>query len=115
MTYSEKGFTARIKNVQRGHARMAHGYDSKVGRDGLIVFRPKRRKRSFPLRGLMLMIVGLLCFKGLVMAQFGAATYDARVDNLRQGTMLEQAGAVIMQADPVSRFIAIKAAPLLRS
>ncbi|RKF14214.1 hypothetical protein D6850_12150 [Roseovarius spongiae] len=94
--------------------RMANGYVSKVGRDGLIVFRPKRRKRPVPVRGLMLLVVGVLCFKGLIMAQYGNAIYDARVADLRTGTTVEQVGALIMQADPISQFIAERAAPLFR-
>ncbi|QIE46735.1 hypothetical protein G5B38_15060 [Pseudohalocynthiibacter aestuariivivens] len=112
MTYSQNGFSTRLRKVQRTHVRMARGYDSKVGADGLIVFRPKRRKMSFPLRGFVLMIMGVLLFKGLIMAQSGADAYAARIAVLEQGTVLEQAGAVLMYADPVTQAIATKAAPL---
>ncbi|MDX1784978.1 MAG: hypothetical protein R3210_02540 [Roseovarius sp.] len=112
MTYSQNGFSARLKKVERKHVRLARGYDSKVGPDGLIVFRPKRRKMSFPLRGFVLLIMGVLLFKGLIMAQIGADAYDARIEVLEQGTVLEQVGAVVMYADPITEAIAEKATPL---
>ncbi len=112
MTYTQNGFSARLRKVQRSHARMARGYHSKVGADGLIVFRPKRRKMSFPLRGFVLLIMGVLVFKGLIMAQSGADVYAARIDALKQGTALEQAGAVLMYADPVTQAVARKTSPL---
>lgn len=112
MTYSQNGFENRLRNVQRTRVRMAHGYTSKVGADGLIVFRPKRRKLAFPWRGFALLIVGVFIFKGLIIAQSGEDAYAARLAALQTGTTLEQAGAVMMQSDPVSKAIAGKLAPL---
>ena len=112
MADTQNEFADRLKLVRRKHVKMAHGYDCKVGRDGLIVFRPKRRKPSFPIKGLVLLAVGFICFKGLVMAQIGQSVYEARVDQLSQGTVFEQAGAFVMQADPVATRIAEKAAPI---
>ncbi|MEB8388996.1 hypothetical protein OO012_17340 [Rhodobacteraceae bacterium KMM 6894] len=109
---TQNGFTDRLKKVNRKHARMARGYDSKVGRDGLIVFRPKRRKAAMPVRGLILAAVALFGFKALVIVQLGASTYDARVEGLQAGTTLEQIGAFVMQADPVSAALAVQMAPL---
>ena len=109
---TQNGFTDRLKKVNRKHARMAHGYDSKVGRDGLIVFRPKRRRRGMPIRGLMLAGAAFLGFKALLIVQLGASTYDARVQVLQGGTTVEQIGAFVMQADPVSTALSIQMAPL---
>ncbi|MCZ4354266.1 hypothetical protein O4H61_17255 [Roseovarius aestuarii] len=111
-TTTENGFAARLKKVNRKHTRMARGYDAKVGRDGLIVFRPKRRKAGMPIRGLMLAGAALLGFKALAIVQLGAGGYDARVEALQNGTAVEQAGAFVMQPDPVSTAIATRLAPL---
>ncbi len=113
MSDTRNGFGTRLKNVERKHAKMARGYDCKVGRDGLIVFKPKRRRARFPWKGLMLLAIGVLSFKGLVIAYTGDDAYDQRVAELRVGTMPEQFGAVVMQTDPVSAMIATQIRPFL--
>ncbi len=85
---------------------MARGYDAKAGRDGLIVFRPKRRKARLPLRGLAILAITPLCFKGLVLMKIGDLAYQARVDALTSGSMAEQIGGYLLQIDPVTRFLA---------
>ncbi len=109
---TDNGFDARIKRVQRSHARMARGYEAKVGRDGLIVFRPKRRKPRLPLRSMVLMIAAFFGFKVLVLMQIGDLAYQARIDALMSGSAAEQAGALVLQVDPVTRTIADQLAPL---
>jgi len=112
MSDTQNGFSTRLKLVERKHTRLARGYDCKVGTDGLIVFRPKRRKSTFPFRGLALMIIGFFCFKGIVMAQIGTSIYEERVSALRDGPVFQQFGAVIMDADPITIRIAEKVSPL---
>ncbi|WP_224380170.1 hypothetical protein [Roseovarius carneus] len=109
---SQNGFGARIKNVQRKHVRMAQGYDAKVGRDGLIVFRPKRRKAGLPLRWVVVALAGAIVFKGLIIANLGAAAYADRIEALRAGSVVEKFGAAVMQPDPVSLYISAKFAPI---
>ena len=113
MTDTRNGFGNRLKHVERKHAKMARGYDCKVARDGLIVFKPKRRKAHFPWKGLTLLFVGLLGFKGLVIAHTGSDTYSQRVAELSNGAVYERAGAVVLQIDPVSEAIATKIKPYL--
>jgi len=113
MSDTQNGFGTRLKSVERKHTRLAQGYDCKVGQDGLIVFRPKRRKASFPWRGLVVLIVGFLCFKGLIIAQIGPSLYQERIEKLQQGTVFEQVGAFVMYADPVAQAVAAKIRPLL--
>lgn len=106
-------FSNRLKLVERKHVRLARGYDCKVGRDGLIVFRAKRRKVSFPYRGLVLLLLAFVGFKALVMAQIGDAAYLARIDALHQGPLFERVGAFVMQPDPVSTWISGTLLPLI--
>ncbi len=110
-TYNQ--FDKRLSRIQRGRARMVHGYVSVVGKDGLIVMKPRRKKSGLPVRALMIIAVGFLIFKGLLLANLGPVTYDERLERLQQGTLVEQSGAWVMQADPVSAFLATKIRPLI--
>ncbi|NIZ13343.1 hypothetical protein HCZ87_08075 [Phaeobacter sp. HF9A] len=83
--------------------------------DGLIVVEPRRVVRSrISGRSLILFVCVILAFKGFLMATLGPANYDYRVEKLRDGSLVEQGGAWIMQADPASAMIAERLAPLLR-
>lgn len=109
-TITDNGFETRIMKVRRNHASMARGYDAKVGRDGLIVFRPKRRKaglplRNLPLRGLFLLVAAFFGFKVLVLLQIGDLAYQTRIDAMMSGTIAERAGAWALQIDPLTRTI----------
>lgn len=108
------GFEARLKKIDRKRTRMAHGYKGAVSRDGLIVFRPARRQRGIPLRAIVLLIVGFFVFKGMVMAHTGASIYDERVAALQNGTVIEQAGAFVMQSDPITIGIAQQLRPIFK-
>ena len=112
MSLTDNGFETRLRNVQRTRSRMVNGYVSKVGSDGLIVFRPKRRQAHFPWRGLALLIFGVFLFKGLILAQLGDVAYENRVQSLQQGSVLEQVCAGMMFVDPLTQAIALKAKPL---
>ncbi|WP_324751791.1 hypothetical protein [Roseovarius sp. Pro17] len=111
---SPKGFEARITKVRRSHSRLAHGYEAKVGRDGLIVFRPKRRRRGVPLRSLIILIAAFVGFKVLVLMQIGDISYQERVNALASGTAPERIGAFAMQIDPVTRIIVQQVVPLFK-
>ena len=114
MSNAFQGFDTRLKRISRNRARMAQGYVGQVGRDGLIVFRPKRRSGGFPIKGLMLLVLGVFCFKGLILAHLGEQIYETRVASLAEGSVVEQAGAFVMQADPISLAIAQKVRPLVK-
>ena len=108
------GFEARLKKIDRKRTRMAHGYKGSVNKDGLIVFRPARRQRGIPLRAVVLLIVGFFVFKGMVMAHTGSTIYGERVAALQEGTLVEQAGAFLMQTDPITIGIAQQLRPFLQ-
>lgn len=107
-------FDSRLKRIDRSRSRMKNGYVTVVDRDGLIVTRPKRRKASMPWRGLLLLICGFLGFKALLMANMGFGNYLDRVAKLNQGGLVEQAGAFVMQPDPISENLAIQLRPYLK-
>ena len=114
MSNTFQGFDARLKKIDRNRVRLSNGYSAKVTKDGLIVFRPKSRSGGFSVRGLLFLIAGFFLFKAMIMAHLGGTTYDQRVGALEQGTMVEQAGAFVMQRDPVTVAIAEKLRPFLK-
>jgi hypothetical protein len=108
MSDGYSGFQNRLRRIDRRHVRLAQGYESRVGKDGLIVFRPKRRSRGFPLRGIVLLGLGFCVFKGVILAHTGETLYEQRLAALGSGTYVEQAGAWVMQVDPVTQAIGAK-------
>lgn len=114
MSDAFQGFDSRLKSIGRKRTRLAQGYVSKVGKDGLIVFRPKRRTGGFPLRGLLYVVLGFTFFKAVIIAHLGVALYDDRLARLSEGSIVEQAGAVVMQADPISLMLSAYLRPALR-
>ncbi|MFQ1699159.1 hypothetical protein ACJ5NV_01055 [Loktanella agnita] len=95
-----------MKRIVRRHDRMQHGYVKAVNSDGLIVARPRVYRPRFPLKGLVtLLVIGFL-FKGFLFASLGEAAYADRVASLQQGSIMEQAGAWVMHADPATVLIA---------
>lgn len=114
MTDAFQGFDTRLKSIKRKRLRLERGYVSKVGKDGLIVFRPKRHRPSVPLRGVVYLVLGFVFFKSVILAHLGGAVYEDRLAQLSNGNLIEQAGAVVMQPDPLSTMLAGKIRPALR-
>ncbi|MGX0876195.1 hypothetical protein ACSSV4_000870 [Roseovarius sp. MBR-154] len=114
MSDVHQGFQTRLRSISRKRARSERGYVGKVGRDGLIVFKPRRRMPTIPLRGLLYLILGFVFFKAVVLAHLGAVTYKERIAQLAEGSHFEQAGALVMQPDPLTLIMARYLAPVLR-
>jgi len=108
-----QNFDNRLRRISRRHRKMAVGYVTSVNHDGLIIARPRRHAPRFPWKGMMLTVTLLLLFKGFLYLSLGAITYDSRVEKLQEGTVIEQAGAFAMQADPATRWIAAQIQSLL--
>ncbi len=93
----------RLHKIVRTHDRMRrNGVVRRVGRDGLIRSRARLVRPRFPIKGALIIVALLIAFKALLFAQMGAGNYALKVDSLRSGSMVEQAGAVIMQEEPVT-------------
>ena len=101
-------FDNRLRRINRSRVILARGYVSVVGEDGLIVAKPRPNPRRFPLRVLVFGIILYLAFKVLLLSFLGTSVYRDRIEALRQGSLIERAGAVVMQADPVSMRLAEK-------
>jgi hypothetical protein len=85
---------------------MANGVVKTVTSDGLIVARPRMYKPKFPLKGLIVVLALGFLFKGFLFSYLGEAGYLERVASLQSGTVIEQAGAWVMQPDPVTSLVA---------
>lgn len=93
----------RINKVVRTHERMKrNGVVHRVGKDGLIRSRPRLVRPRFPLKGVMVIAVLFLAFKALLFAQIGPGNYALKIEELRNGSMIEKAGAVLMQEEPLT-------------
>ena len=99
----DASLNARLRRVVRKHDRMKHnGVVHRVGRDGLIRTRPRMFRRGFPLQSFVILAGLFFAFKAIVYAQIGAGNYALKVEELRNGTAIEQVGAFVMQEDPIT-------------
>jgi len=93
----------RLNKVVRTHERMrTNGVVHRVGRDGLIRSRPRLIRPRFPVKGIIVLVALLIAFKSLMFAQLGAGNYALKIEELRGGSAVEQAGAFLMQEEPVT-------------
>ena len=117
MTDTRQDFDERLRSLGRKHNRMTHGFTTRVRGDGLIVVKPKRYPvhRALPLRGLAFLVLGFFAFKGFMLASMGNETYDQRVSRLAGGSVVEQVGAKVMVADPLTVAFADTFGAILRS
>lgn len=106
MAQAHVPFDKRLKRIVRRHEKMANGVVKTINPDGLIVARPRMYKPRFPLKGLVVLLALGFLFKGFLLAYLGDANYADRVASLQQGTVMEQAGAWVMQPDPATALIA---------
>lgn len=109
-------FEARMRRLGKVHSRMyANGIVRKMGKDGLISAKPRRRIPAFPLKGFMILIAAAFLYKATLFAWLGEAVYQERVDTLASGSVIEQAGAWLMQPDAATTWIAGWISPMVAS
>ena len=108
MAFTE--FDKRLRRIERRNRRLSRGAVPYIDGSGLVSFRPKRAGLRVPVRGLLLLAVGFIGFKGLVLAHLGKELYE---DRLGAGTMVEQGGAWVMQIDPATQWVAARLWPIL--
>ncbi len=101
-------FDRRMRRITRRHTQLSRGYVTSVNDDGLVVAKPRRKMPRKTLRGVALVVLVLMVFKGFLHAQLGAAEYDNRVYALAQGSFFEQAGAYMMVSDPITEWLSVR-------
>lgn len=106
MAQAHVPFDKRLKRIVRRHDKMSNGVVRTVNSDGLIVARPRLYKPRFPLKGLLIVLALGFLFKGFLFAYLGETAYLDRVAALQGGSVMEQAGAWVMQPDPATVAVA---------
>ncbi|KIC41252.1 hypothetical protein RA27_11525 [Ruegeria sp. ANG-R] len=107
MTGKQLEFDQRITRLSKKHQKLSRGYRATMRPDGLVVMKPQRMRSAVSAKVLLLCLVGFFAFKAFLLSHLGPAAYETRVESLNQGTPVEQAGAWIMQADPVTAFLSM--------
>ncbi len=82
--------------------------------DGVIVLSNPRPEAAITLKGFTLLVAAFLVFKGVVIAYLGLDVYVAAIQQLQNGSLLEQAGAFIMRPDFFSQAVAGQVLPIFQ-
>ena len=116
MVDSHAQFIQRLRKMGLSRQRSPNQRVSAVIDAGVlgVVPRPHGRRDLPPLRGIVLLAVGFIGFKTLMLAAVGPATYADRLAKLEGGTIVEQAGALLLAIDPVTAGLAKFTGPILR-
>jgi len=101
-------FYGRIARIERARAK-GYGFEANgtLGRSHF--FRPVRQRRPL-LRVLIFAFVCVFGLKGTILHYVGPDSYAARVDRLAAGEDFDKLGAWLMQADPVTIWVATRIA-----
>jgi hypothetical protein len=109
-----KNFEQRLARIDKIHkAGGAFESSGTLGRAYFDATRPRRR-RGVSLRALAFLFAAALLFKAAILAQLGQDGYAERVAALANGSVFEQAGAWVLQADPATLKLAGFIQPILR-
>ena len=112
--YQFDEFERRMRRINRRHTKLSQGFKTEVNDDGLVVAKPHKRRGGATFRGLALIAVVVLLFKGFLHAQLGVTAYDERVQRLADGNAVEQVGAWVMAADPITLALSYHLSSLVR-
>jgi len=107
-------FDKRVRKVVQTHERKKrNGVVHRLRRDGLIVTQPRMARPRFPVRGIVVVLTLGVVFKTLLWAQFDTSSYNERIEALRGGSIVDQAGAWIMQEDRLTSYLGEQVRPYL--
>ena len=106
MTTERTAFRKRLRRLVRRHEALSHGYETRIRGDGLLIVTPKRQSRGVSLTAIVTFVGLFLVMKAVLVAQIGLQGYEDRVLMLQSGTFAERIGAMIMQVDPVTAYLA---------
>ena len=97
-----QNFYGRIGRIERIHE--AGGGFEADGTLGMSYFNAgrKRKRRATILGPVVLVMLAIIAIKSAVLASIGPESYEERIAALRAGTAVEQAGAYVLQADPLT-------------
>lgn len=114
MSANVQKFDKRLSRIVRKHRSMSEGYDFRLERNGLITIKPKRAKGTAPLTVLFsVLLIGLL-FKAVVLAHLGPDKYAAKLEPMKNGTIVEQAAAWIMEPGIMTQYVSRAVVDIIR-
>lgn len=99
-------FYGRLGRIDRIH-EAGGGFEAE-GALGMSYYNTRRkpaRRRGF-LGPVVLVMLTVIAIKAAVLASIGPERYEERIAALRAGTGAEQAGAWVLQADPLTAVLA---------
>lgn len=115
MVETRDHFAQRLNHIGSKHQKLKRGYTTKVTNNGIIVAQPvKKSRRYIPFKGMLLTVLCFFAFKAFILAANGPDAYADRLASLENGTVFEQAGAMIMTVDPATAALANIMGPVLR-
>lgn len=114
MLGGHNSFERRVQMIDRANRKAPKTRTNFVGPDGLVITRRRRSTPAVSPRGVLYLLCGFVLFKAIAVAQFSEAGYTERVEKLKAGTLIEQAGAVILQPDRFSVALGKNIAPFIR-
>lgn len=101
-----RNFGKRVRAVESTHKKLAQGYVTKLGRDGVMRHKPKFSLSFISPRAVVYLALVFTAFKGFLLGNLGEATYAAHLADLSQGGIVDRAGGVLMGVDPATAWIA---------
>jgi len=114
MSANVQKFDKRLTRIVRKHRSMSNGYGFRVDRTGLITIKPKRAKGAAPLTILFsVLCIGVL-FKAVAVANFGPEKYASKLAPMHNGTVVEQAGAWLMEPGVVTMYVSQALSDVIR-
>lgn len=105
-------FYGRVSRIQRMRAK-GYGFEAPGTLGRSYYSRPQARRRSM-LGPVLFMAFCVFLLKGTMYQQVGSETYNDRVAALMAGEGIEHVGGWLMQAEPVTIFVAGQIDQLLR-
>jgi len=100
-------FNGRVRRIHDAYQRGAR-FET-AGSKGR-ARRPRVRRRWLPLlRPLLIVLVAVFGLKSMIYNHLGASAYQTRVAEMRASPGFEHYGALLMQADPVTLYLAAAA------
>lgn len=97
-------FNDRVSRIRKAHVSgLGFEAEGTLGRSHYA----RRRGFRLPLMGPVLVLLAVvLLLKAAIHVHLGGQTYQDKVDLLWQGSALDQLGAVVMQPDPLTIWLA---------
>ncbi|GAA6208152.1 hypothetical protein NBRC116601_14450 [Cognatishimia sp. WU-CL00825] len=108
MTDQQVDFDLRLRRLSKQRNKASSVPRSAfIDTDGYVIVRGYRRRRGFPMIGMLLIAIGFFGLKGLMIAEIGTSNYSAKIEELSaSNSLVATVGGWTMQPDRISLTIA---------